>query len=283
MQRTQETGKGTKDGKRKGPRSPARPRGACGSAAPLLSSEAEPNAQEPRCGWRRLVRSAGRAELLLDASPRRDFGTRSSGFPPSEARQGSALLPVRPWQDVTAAHPRPRASSSPPWPFLIQEPPSAGDSQVPSRGRTVAGAGLSAGAHAGATRQPLCPRSPCHGGRGTARPDLPLPQAASEGCTSPSRRVAATGVPAPVGGGAQSAGPRAQDRGPRPACTPLALPARSGRGASRWHFVLAGCHPLTRVLAAALSRGATVIGVVGRSALRAICHELKLHADRFTQ
>lgn len=106
------------------------------------------------------MRSAERAELLLDASPRRDFGTRSSGFPPSEARQGSALLPVRPWQDVTAAHPRPRASSSPPWPFLIQEPPSAGDSQVPSRGRTVAGAGLSAGAHAGATRQPLCPRSP---------------------------------------------------------------------------------------------------------------------------
>lgn len=84
-------------------------------------------------------------------------------------------------------------------------------------------------------------------------------------------------------GGAQSAGPRARDRGPRPACTPLALPARSGRGASRWRFVLAGCHPLTRVLAAALSRGATVIGVVGRPALRAICHELKLHADRFTQ
>lgn len=182
------------------------------------------------------------------------------------------MLPVRPWQDVTAAHPRPRASSSPPWPFLIQEPPSAGDSQVPSRGRTVAGAGLSAGAHAGATRQPLCPRSPCHGGlrppvRGAChRLGVRLQQA----CQHRS-------------GGAQSAGPRAQDRGPRPACTPLALPARSGRGASRWRFVLAGCHPLTHVLAAALSRGATVIGVVGRSALRAICHELKLHADRFTQ
>lgn len=229
----------------RGPRSPARPRGACGSAAPLLSGEAEPNAQEPRCGWRRLVRSAGRAELLLDASPRRDFGTRSSGFPPSEARQGSALLPVRPWQDVTAAHPRPRASSSPPWPFLIQEPPSAGDSQVPSRGRTVAGAGLSAGAHAGATRQPLCPRSPCHGGRGTARPDLPPPQAASEGRTSPSRRAAATGVPAPVGGGPERG---TAGRGRRARHSPCPLGRGGGRpgGVSFWQDVTRShvCSPL---------------------------------------
>lgn len=78
------------------------------------------------------------------------------------------LVPVRPWRDVTAAHQLPWAVSSPPWPFLIQDPPSPVDSQAPSRGRTVEGAGLSAAV----TRQPLCPALPVTEAKATAHPDL---------------------------------------------------------------------------------------------------------------